>query len=123
MEFITSVLLAALLGGILSAIAQLLIDLTSLTPARILVLYVSCGVLLYAIGLYEPLFNIFGEGIALPLTGFGGAIAKGVFEATSSDGPLGILTGGLSATSAGITFALTSGLISSFLFGKKPKRM
>ncbi len=103
--------------------AQLLIDLTSLTPARILVSYVTAGVLLFGIGLYEPLFNIFGAGISVPLLGFGASIARGVREAITNDGPIGILTGGLSATAAGITAALLSGLLFSFIAKGKPKRL
>ncbi len=118
-----SVLLAGLFGGLLCALAQLLIDLTSLTPARILTAYVSFGVLLYAIGVYEPLFDTFGEGAALPLIGFGGAIGRGVKEAIERDGAIGILTGGLSATAGGITLALLLGLFASLLFGKRAKRM
>ena len=110
-------------GGILCAIAQILIDLTKLTPARILVLYVSVGVLVYALGIYEPLFDIFGAGVSVPLIGFGANIGKGVREAIDSEGALGILKGGLSATSTGITASLVCGAICSFLSKPKPKRM
>ena len=123
MDIISSVLPAALFGGALCAAAQLLIDLTSLTPARILTLYVCMGVFLYAIGVYEPLFEIFGAGVSLPLIGFGGAIGKGVEKSVMSDGAIGILKGGLSATSAGITLALILGLFASLFFGKRAKRM
>ena len=123
MDIFASIALAALMGGILCTVAQLLIDLTSLTPARILTLYVSLGVLIYALGAYDLLFSIFGEGVALPLIGFGGAIAGGVEESVMNDGALGILTGGLTATSAGITLALILGLFASLICGKRPKRM
>ena len=110
-------------GGILCVIAQLLIDLTKLTPARILVIYVSVGVLLFATGIYEPLFDIFGAGISVPLTGFGANIASGVREAIDTNGALGILTGGLTSSSAGITVALIIGLLFSLLFKTKSKKM
>ena len=110
-------------GGILCVIAQILIDLTRLTPAKILVMYVSLGVLVFAIGAYEPMYEIFGSGVSVPLIGFGANIAKGVREAVDKDGIIGILTGGLTASSAGITTALILGLFTSFLFKSKSKRM
>ena len=116
-------LLAFVLGGVICVIAQLLIDLTRLTPARILVIYVCAGVVLYGIGVYDPLFEIFGAGVSVPLIGFGANIAKGVREAIDSSGPLGILSGGLSASSAGITAALLLGFFSSVIFKPRPKRM
>ena len=117
------ILLAAVMGGALCVIAQLLIDLTRLTPARILVLYVTVGVLVFAVGLYEPLLKIFGMGIAVPLVGFGAVIGRGVKEAIISDGALGILSGGMSAAAAGITLALFLGLLSALVFRPKSKRM
>ena len=110
-------------GGLLSVIAQLLIDLTRLTPARILVSYVCLGVLLYAIGAYEPLFEIFGCGVSTPLIGFGAAIGKGVKDAVTEKGLLGAFSGGLSATSAGISIALFSGLVLSLFTKGRSKRM
>ncbi|MBQ8303259.1 MAG: SpoVA/SpoVAEb family sporulation membrane protein [Clostridia bacterium] len=110
-------------GGILCVFAQLLIDLTKLTPARILVLYVSLGVLLFAIGIYEPMHKIFGAGVSVPLIGFGANIAKGVKEAVDKEGLLGALTGGLTSSAAGITAALVLGLFSSAIFSTKSKRM
>ncbi len=110
-------------GGIICVIAQLLIDFTKLTPARILVLYVSLGVLLYAVGVYEPLFEIFGAGVSVPLIGFGANIGKGVEEAVAREGLLGALTGGLSSSSAGISAALIFGFICSLIFKSKSKRM
>lgn len=118
---IISIMLAFLLGGAICAVVQIFIDKTMLTPARILVSLVSVGVLLYAVGAYEPLFDIFGCGISLPLLGFGAAIARGVREAVDASGALGILTGGLSATSAGITLALLLGLAAS-LVGRGRRR-
>ena len=110
-----NILLAALVGGVICAIVQVLIDKTMLTPARILVGLVTFGTFLYAIGVYEPLFEIFGCGISVPLIGFGASIARGVKEAVEESGALGILTGGLTATSAGITLALLLGLVASLL--------
>ena len=110
-------------GGLLSVIAQLFIDLTRLTPARILVSYVCIGVLLYALGAYEPLFELFGCGVSTPLIGFGAAIGKGVKEAVKEKGLLGAFSGGLSATAAGITVALFSGLVLSVFTKGKSKRM
>ena len=116
-------ILAFIGGGVLSLIAQLLIDLTMLTPARILVAYVSAGVLLYALGVYEPLFSIFGAGVSTPLIGFGAAIGRGVKEAVNESGIIGAFSGGLSATAAGITVALISGLVASIVTRGKSKRM
>ena len=110
-------------GGVLCLIAQILIDLTSLTPARILVAYVSFGVLLFAVGLYEPLYEVFSSGVSVPLIGFGANIGKGVRTAVDEKGLIGVLSGGLTSSSAGITAALLLGLLSSFFFKSKSKRM
>lgn len=123
MEYFYSVLLSFLLGGAVCAAVQIVIDKTKLTPARILVGLVALGVLLYAVGLYEPLLSIFGSGVALPLLGFGGAIARGTREAVDSSGLIGALTGGLSATSSGIALTLSLGLLFSILFRPGAKRM
>ncbi len=120
---ITDILLAAAFGGLICSAAQLLIDLTKLTPARILVLYVTLGVFIYAIGLYEPLYSIFGAGVSLPLIGFGANIGRGVFEAVRDEGAIGILSGGMTASAAGITLALVMGLLSALVFKSKSKRM
>ena len=119
MEFLK----AFLIGGGLCLIGQILIDKTGLTPARILVIYVSLGVLLFATGIYKPLFEIFGAGVSVPLTGFGANIASGVKEAIDTNGAIGILTGGLTSSSAGITAALILGLLFSILFKTKSKKM
>lgn len=116
-------MLAFIGGGILSVIAQLLIDLTKLTPARILVSYVCVGVLLFALGVYEPLYDIFGCGVSTPLIGFGAAIGKGVKEAVENEGLLGAFTGGLSATAGGISVALFCGTFFALLTKGKSKRM
>ncbi len=123
MNITEQLLLSFVGGGILCVIAQILIDKTSLTPARILVIYVSAGVLLFAVGLYEPMFKLFGTGVSVPLIGFGANIAKGVRDAIDSEGIMGILTGGLTASAAGISAALLFGFLSSLLFKTGSKRM
>ena len=112
---------AFIVGGILCLIGQILIDKTKLTPARILVSYVVCGVFLTAIGIYEPLVDFAGAGATVPLTGFGYCLANGVKEAVQSDGVLGVFTGGLKATAGGITAAIVSGLIVSLMFKARDK--
>lgn len=112
---------AFLVGGILCLIGQILIDKTKLTPARILVSYVVVGVLLGAVGLYQPLIEFAGAGATVPLTGFGSTLAKGVKESIQEDGFLGIFTGGLKAAAGGITAAILAGLIASVLFKAKDK--
>lgn len=106
-----------LIGGILCLVAQILIDKTRLTPARILVSYVVVGVILGAIGIYEPLKELAGTGATVPLTGFGYTISKGVREAVEEKGLLGVLTGGLKAAAGGTTAALCFGYIAA-LFAK-----
>ena len=108
-------------GGLLCFIGQIFIDKTKLSPARILVGYVVLGVLLGAIGIYEPIVEFAGAGATVPLTGFGYSLAKGVKEAIGKDGFLGILSGELKATAGGITAAILGGLIMSFLFKPKNK--
>ena len=112
---------AFFVGGLFCLVGQILIDNTKLTPARILVGYVVAGVLLGAIGLYKPIAEFAGAGATVPLTGFGYSLAKGVREAITEDGPLGILTGGLKATAGGITAAITAGLLASLIFKPKDK--
>ena len=114
-------LMAFLVGGILCAIGQILIDKTKLTPARILVSYVVIGVLLGGIGLYDKLVDFAGAGASVPLTGFGNVLAKGIREAVDEKGFLGIFTGGLTASAGGITAAILAGLIMSLLFKPKDK--
>ena len=112
---------AFLTGGALCAIGQLLIDLTSLTPARILVTYVVSGVFLGAVGIYEPLVGFAGAGATVPLTGFGYLLAKGVREAGTADGLLGALTGGLEACAGGVTAAVLFALVVALLFSRGDK--
>ena len=112
---------AFLVGGAICMIGQILIDKTKLTPARILVSFVVIGVILGAIGVYEPLLEFAGAGASVSLTGFGNLIAKGVRKAIDKDGFLGIFTGGLTAAAGGITAAIVAGLIASFIFKPKDK--
>ena len=112
---------AFIVGGAICVIAQLLIDYTKLTPARILVSYVVIGVILGGIGVYEPLLEFAGAGASVPLTGFGNTLAKGVREAVDAEGFLGIFKGGLTATAGGITVAVFAGLLASIVFKPKDK--
>jgi stage V sporulation protein AE len=122
MDVILRLLWAFLCGGALCVIAQILIDKTKLTPARILVGYVVAGVFLGAVGVYRPFAEFAGAGATTPLSGFGFLIAKGVKKAVESDGFLGALTGSLSAASAGTAAALCLGLLAAFFCrGGKPR--
>ena len=112
---------AFLVGGAICVIAQLLIDYTKLTPAKILVSFVVLGVILGGIGLYEPLVEFAGAGASVPLLGFGNTLARGVREAVAEKGFLGVLTGGLKATAGGITVAIVAGLLVSLIFKPKDK--
>ena len=111
-----------LCGGLLCLIGQVLIDLTKLTPARILTGYVVAGVILQALGLYQPLVDWGGAGATVPLTGCGYSLAKGVAKAVGEKGLLGVITGGLTATAGGIAAAVVFGLLMAVLFKPKEKR-
>lgn len=113
---------AFLCGGILCAVGQILIDRTRLTPARILTGYVVAGVLLSALGLYQPIADWGGAGAAVPLTGFGHTLAKGVEKAVAERGWLGVLTGGLTAAAGGITAAVVSAVLTALIFRPGEKR-
>lgn len=121
MDIFLNCLYAFITGGILCVIAQILIDKTKLTPARILVLYVCAGVFLTAVGLYDYIVEFAGSGATVPLTGFGYAIATGVKKAVMEKGLLGALTGGITATSGGIAAAICFGYIASLIFSAKRK--
>ncbi len=110
-----------LVGGALCAIGQLLIDRTALTPARILTLYVVVGVVLGALGLYQPFADWAGAGATVPLTGFGNLLARGVREAVAEKGLPGVFTGGFTAAAGGIGAAVFFGMIVSLLFKSKEK--
>lgn len=121
MDAILPYIWAFLVGGLFCVIAQILIDRTQLTPARILVFYVVAGVFLGAIGLYKPLVDFAGAGATTPLTGFGFLIYKGVRTAVDEKGLLGALTGGLEAAAGGITAALVFGYLVCLIAKGKPK--
>ena len=108
-------------GGLLCLIAQILIDKTKMTPARIMVSYVVAGVILTALGFYEKVVEYAGSGATVPIIGFGYSLAKGVKEAISKDGIIGVFTGGLKATAGGITAAIVAGLVVSLIFRAKDK--
>jgi len=112
---------AFLCGGLLCVIGQLLIDKTSLTPARILVFYVTTGVILGGVGIYPKLVEWAGAGATVPLTGFGNLLAKGVKKAVAEKGLLGAFTGGLTSAAGGITAAIFFAFFVSLLFKSKPK--
>ena len=103
-------------GGLICVIGQLLLSLTSLTPARILVIFVTGGVLLGALGVYQPLVDYAGAGATIPLTGFGNTLAQGVMEAVRQKGAIGILTGGITASAAGIAAAVVFGYLAAVVF-------
>jgi stage V sporulation protein AE len=117
MEYIN----AFLCGGILCIIGQILIDKTSLTPAKILVSYVTAGVILSAVGLYQPLVDWGGAGATVPLTGFGHLLAKGVKKAVAEQGLLGALSGGVTSAAGGITAAIFFGFLIALLCKPKSK--
>ncbi len=112
---------AFVIGGAICAVGQVLIDYTKLTPARILTGFVVAGVLLSALGLYEPLIEFAGGGATVPLTGFGHLLADGIRKAVDEKGWLGKFSGGLTASSAGITAAMMFGLLASAIFKPKDK--
>ena len=119
MDTILQIIRAFLVGGILCVIAQILIDKTKLTPARILVSYVVAGVVLGAIGIYKPIVDFAGAGATVPLTGFGYLISEGIREAVDKQGLLGALTGAFTAAAGGISAALVFGYLSAILFSGK----
>ena len=112
---------AFLCGGLLCAVGQIILDKTSLTPARILTGYVVAGVFLSAVGLYQPLADWGGAGASVPLTGFGHTLAKGVREAVAEEGWLGVLTGGLRAGAGGVAAAIVFGYLAALLFSSRDK--
>lgn len=122
MDTFLDYLKAFAVGGVLCAIGQLLIDKTKLTPARILTAYVVAGVVLGAVGLYQPLVDWAGAGATVPLTGFGNTLANGVKQAVESDGLLGVFTGGFTASAAGICAAVFFGILIALIFKPKEKK-
>jgi stage V sporulation protein AE len=116
------ILLSFLLGGTLCAAVQLICDKTKLPAARVLVSLTLIGIILGALDLYEPIFNIFGAGISVPLTGFGASVSKGVREAIDENGAIGILSGPFTAAATGLGAAFFFGFIFSLLSKGRPKR-
>ena len=121
MDTFLGLLKAFAVGGVFCLIAQILIDKTAITPAKILVLYVTAGIFLPALGLYEPLVDFAGCGATTPLTGFGYSLAKGVRKAVDETGIFGALTGGFTGTAAGICAAITFGYIFTLIFRGRPR--
>ncbi|MCR5610772.1 MAG: stage V sporulation protein AE [Clostridiales bacterium] len=110
-----------LIGGILCTTGQLLISLTRLTPAKVLVIFVTAGVILTAVGLYEPIVRFAGAGATVPLTGFGYSLAKGAIKGANEEGLLGALTGGIKSTAAGVAAAIVFGYLFALIFRPKTK--
>ena len=123
MEILLACVRAFLVGGAFCVLAQVLIDYTKLTPARILVIYVCFGVFLGAVGLYAPIREFAGAGIGVLLIGFGGNVALGVKEAVDAQGIIGALTGGLGAAAGGTAAALCFGYLFALIFRGKPKKL
>ncbi|MBE5949474.1 MAG: stage V sporulation protein AE [Lachnospiraceae bacterium] len=115
MEFIK----AFLVGGIICAVVQILLDRTKLMPGRVMVILVCLGTILGAVGVYEPFLEFAGSGAGVPLLGFGNTLWKGVREAIDSDGILGIFKGGFKASAVGISAALIFGYLGSLVFQPK----
>ncbi|QSZ26481.1 stage V sporulation protein AE [Aceticella autotrophica] len=113
---------AFLVGGMICAIAQILMDKTKLTPARILVLYVTLGAILGGLGIYKKIITIGGAGATIPLMGFGNSLVQGTIKAVSKDGLTGVFTGGLTATAGGIAAAVFFGYIFSLIFNPRTKK-
>ena len=122
MEVFLEYLKVFAVGGAICATGQILIDKTKLTPARILTAYVVTGVILGAVGIYQPFADWAGAGATVPLTGFGSLIAKGVKKAVAEKGLLGAFTGGFTAAAAGICAAMFFGLIVALIFKPKEKK-
>ncbi len=122
MDILLTYLKCFVVGGLLCVVGQLLIDYTKLTPARILTLFVVAGVVLGALGLYQPLVDWAGAGAAVPLTGFGNTLAKGVKNAVGESGLLGAFTGGLTASAGGVSAAVIFGLLTALLSRPKDKK-
>lgn len=111
-----------IVGGLICVVAQILIDKTKLTPARILVTFVVAGVVLTAVGLYEPLVQFGSSGATVPLSGFGYTLAKGVEKAVNEDSWLGALTGGFTACAAGVAAAIFFGYLAALFAKPRAKR-
>lgn len=113
---------AFIIGGAICVVGQILLSKTAMTPARILVLFVTLGVFLTALGVYEPLVKLAGAGAEVPLTGFGYSLAKGAFKGVDQYGILGAITGGITGTAGGITAAIVFGYLVALIFKPKTKK-
>lgn len=120
-DIVFSYINAFVIGGVICSIGQILIDKTKMTSARILVIFVTMGVFLTGLGIYEEIVKVGGAGATVPLTGFGYSLAKGVFKDVDKYGLLGAFTGGIRATAAGLTAAIVLGYIASVVFTPKAK--
>lgn len=112
---------AFVVGGLICLVGQLLMDVAKLPPARVLIIFVTAGVVLTAIGVYEPLVKIGGAGATIPLPGFGYSLAKGAFKRVEENGLIGAFFGGVEATSGGITAAIVFGYLMAIIFNPKTK--
>ena len=121
MDIVLNIIKAFFVGGAFCVVGQILIDKTALTPARILVAYVVVGVILGALGVYEPIIEFAGAGASVPLTGFGYTLSQGAREAVKTKSLWGALTGGIGATAGGITAAIFFGLLMAVIFKSKEK--
>ncbi|SDZ15526.1 stage V sporulation protein AE [Proteiniborus ethanoligenes] len=113
---------AFIVGGTICVVGQIIMDTTKLTPAHVLVLFVTSGAILTAIGIYEPIVNFGGAGATVPLPGFGYALAKGAIEQVQKDGIIGAFTGGINATAGGVAAAVFFGYIMAVIFTPKTKQ-
>lgn len=120
-DFFMLFLKAFVVGGLICVVGQLLIDLTKLTPAKILVMFVCVGVVLGGLGVYDKLIDFADAGATLPLVGFGSSLAKGVREGIRENGFMGVITGPLSACAGGVTIAILSALVVAFVTKPKDK--
>lgn len=122
MSGIKDYMFAFVIGGGICVVGQLLMSFTKLTPARILVLFVTLGVVLSAVGIYEPLVELAGAGATVPLTGFGYSLGRGAIEGAKASGVVGAFTGGISSTAGGIAAAVGFGYLAAVLFNPKTKK-
>jgi stage V sporulation protein AE len=121
MDIFLDFLYCFLVGGFICSLGELLILKTNWTPARILVSFVLIGAVLQAVGLFEPIKEFAGSGITVPITGFGGGLTKGTFDAIDKYGFIGIFTGGLTAVAGGVAVAIVSGFVMAMIFRSKSK--
>lgn len=113
---------AFIMGGIICVVGQLLMDGTKLTPAHVLVIFVTSGVILTALGIYEPIVKFGGTGATIPLPGFGYSLAKGTIDSVKKEGLLGAFTGGVQSTAGGVAAAVVFGYIMAVIFNPKSKK-